>query len=278
MDLAQIDSLDLIVGEPVRLMQTISQAFRNARLSGHALGGYPGAIPETLEASYRIQDLSIAHWPDDVAGWKVGRILGDLAVHHGADRLLGPIFAKSVQYASEDGPTHFCAIPGGFCAVEAEYVFKLGADAPENVAVISDADVLDCVESLHIGVEIAGSPLSTINDLGPCVVISDFGNNMGLIVGAALKDWRDRLNDLSAVMTIDGQEIGSGHVTAFPRGILGSLRFALTNAEARGRPLKKGAYISTGAVTGVHEIKPGQAALADFGADGQIACVCFARA
>ena len=34
-----------------------------------------------------------------------------------------------------------------------------------------------------MGVEMAGSPLATINELGPTVVAADFGNNNGLILG-----------------------------------------------------------------------------------------------
>jgi 2-keto-4-pentenoate hydratase len=277
MALAQLDSLDLSVDAPTRLSQAIVGAFQSARLAGRALSEYPGNMPNNLVQAYAIQDAAIDAWPDTIAGWKVGRILGDLAVEYGADRLIGPIFDQSVQTVSEAKATQFGAITGGFCAVEAEYVFKIGVDTKMDGRWLSDSDALDLVASLHIGVEIAGSPLASINDLGPCVVISDFGNNAGLIVGPAIQDWRSRVNDLSASMSIEGVEIGRGHVSAFPDGIIGSLKFALTKAAQRCRPLKKGMYVSTGAVTGVHSIIAGQSAVADFGNNGRIACVCEAR-
>ncbi len=37
---------------------------------------------------------------------------------------------------------------------------------------------------MFIGIEIASSPLQNINDYGPAVVASDFGNNAGLLLGA----------------------------------------------------------------------------------------------
>ena len=47
----------------------------------------------------------------------------------------------------------------------------------------TDAEAADMVGALHIGVEPASSPLATINELGPAVVVSDFGNNAGLLLG-----------------------------------------------------------------------------------------------
>jgi 2-keto-4-pentenoate hydratase len=255
-------------------LKGIADAFRLARQSGYALADFPGDIPQTLGQGYALQDQAIDLWPDAIAGWKVGRILGELAHKHGAERLIGPIFDRNVQTYETPAIAEFAAISGGFCAVEAEYVFKLGADAPENVDELSTDQALDLVASLHIGIEIAGSPLVTINELGPCVVISDFGNNAGLIIGQQVLDWRARINDLEAVMRIDDLEIGRGSVQAFPGGISQALCFAIQVAAQRGKPLKKGMFISSGAVTGVHDIRAGQVAVADFGEYGAITCKC----
>jgi 2-keto-4-pentenoate hydratase len=254
----------------------IADAFRVARQTGKALAGFPGLRPVSLVESYGVQDEAIDLWPDDIAGWKVGRILGELADSLGADRLIGPIFGKSVQNYQSGTVADFVAITGGFCAVEAEYVFKLGHDAPQDGKPVSDEQALDLVATLHIGIEIAGSPLATINDLGPCIIISDFGNNAGLIIGPPVNNWRARIADLSASMTIDGVEIGRGDVSAFPGGIAQALSFAVNLAAKRGRPLKRGMLISSGAVTGVHSIHAGQSAVAHFGDDGEIACRCTA--
>jgi 2-keto-4-pentenoate hydratase len=254
----------------------IADAFRVARQTGKALAGFPGIKPTSPAEGYAVQDEAIDRWPDEIAGWKVGRILGELADLYGTDRLIGPIFKKTVQSHQSGEVTNFKAISGGFCAVEAEFVFKLGMDAPLDGQPLSNEQALDLVDALHIGVEIAGSPLSTINDLGPCVVISDFGNNAGLILGPPVKVWRARLGDFSASTKIDGIEVGRGTVEAFPGGIAQSLSFAINVAAKRGRPLKRGMLISTGAVSGVHSILAGQSAIADFGPDGAIGCLCHA--
>jgi 2-keto-4-pentenoate hydratase len=254
--------------------RVIADRFRAARQACVAVKDFPGAIPQSLNEAYAIQDIAIGAWPDTVAGWKVGRILGEAETKFGADRLIGPIFAQTIQTADGTKPTQFGAISGGFCAVEAEYVFVLGADAPTDASIMSNESALDLVAALHLGIEIAGSPLATINDLGPCVVVSDFGNNAGLILGPQIDDWRPKLGELSGQMSIDGTHVGEGGVHAFPGGIAQALSFAINTAGARGLPLKAGMMVSTGAVSGVHQIFAGQSAVATFGALGSMSCVC----
>ena len=250
----------------------IAGEFRAARMSRTALTDFPGPLPRILDESYAIQDVAIAHWPDELVGWKVGRILGDLVAVHGTDRLIGPIFAASLRTADGEGEQDFVAIADGFCAVEGEYVFELANDAEPNKTDYDASSALALVGQLWTGIEVAGSPLATINDLGPTVVVSDFGNNWGLILGKPVQNWQARLEDLTCSVTVNGDLVGTGLVTAFPGGITQSLVFALNCAASRGLPMKRGMLISTGAVSGVHDAKPGDHAIADFGPDGKIAC------
>jgi hypothetical protein len=60
------------------------------------------------------------------------------------------------------------------------------------------------------------------------VVVSDFGNNDGLILGEAIDDWPERpLADWSSRLYLDDVLIGSGSVTDLVGGPFESLRFAL---------------------------------------------------
>ena len=54
---------------------------------------------------------------------------------------------------------------------------------------------------------------------------------------------------------------------------LAALAFALRCNARRGRPLRAGDYISTGAATGVHSIGAGQSAEAIFTGVGTLKCV-----
>jgi 2-keto-4-pentenoate hydratase len=161
---------------------------------------------------------------------------------------------------------------GGFAAVEAEFVFRLARDAaPDKTAwTIDEASAL--VGDLILGVEPAGSPLASINALGPTAVASDFGNNNGLILGPKVDRWRDRLDAMTCRTLIDGVEVGTGGAASIPGGPFESLRFLLELTARRGRPLKAGDLISTGAATGIHDIVPGQTAKIIFDGLGEIVC------
>ncbi len=252
----------------------IAHAFVQARLGGRALTEYPGEVPASLAEAYDIQDIAIAAWPDRIAGWKLGRINAPHDANHGAGRLAGPIFSRNV-WAAGTTPTAFGVIAGGFAAVEAEYVLELGETAADRDDWTAET-VMPLVARVFAGVEIAGSPFAGINDHGPTVTASDFGNNAGLILGEPIADWSSRLAGLTCETRIDDVVIGTGGAASIPNGPLDSLAFLLNLLHRRGRRLEAGQLVSTGAATGVHSIAIGQSACADFGEDGWIQCAAVA--
>lgn len=249
----------------------IAGSFVAARQDARALPGFPGEPPANLETSYRVQDEAIALWPDEIAGWKIGRVQPPQAAALGAERLAGPIFKHLVWQA--EGEVSFPVYENGFAAVEAEYVFRIGTDAPPTKTEWTREEAAALIGAMHIGVELAGSPLSTINDLGATVVVSDFGNNHGLILGPEVADWRAKLEaGLTAETFIDGASVGTGGANAGDDGPLEALAFLARHLAKRGKPLKAGQLISTGAVTGVHDIRIGQRSRVSFNGSGDIFC------
>lgn len=239
-------------------MDVRAQAFVRARLAAKALPAYPGALPATLAEAYAIQDQAIRLWPGRIAGWKVGRINPPWDNILGTDRLAGPIFTDQVVTATGTGPVDAFVLEGGFGAVEGEIILVCGEDAPEQKTSWSLEEAAEMVGSALIGAEIASSPFAEINDHGPLVTISDFGNNNGLILGQALENWRQA--DWLFRTRIDGASVGTGKPDSIPGGPLESLRALLEITASRGLPLRRGMYVSTGAVTGVHQIQAGQTA------------------
>jgi 2-keto-4-pentenoate hydratase len=251
----------------------IAAAFVEARLQARALPDFPGQIPERLADSYACQDAAISMWPDRVVGWKVGLIPNELPSDPGVGRLAGPLFARQVVTAWPGVLAEFPVFVGGFAAVEAEYVLRLGQDAPAGKTSWTPDEGRALVETMHIGVETAGSPLATINKLGPTVVVSDFGNNAGLVLGPEIPGWRERALESFTCRTFVAEElVGEGGALSLPGGPFEALKFLLEMSAQRGRPLKAGDLVSTGAATGIHEIAAGQSARADFGRDGTIEC------
>ena len=248
----------------------IAEQFTRARLAARALTEFPGAVPADLQTAYRCQDLALERWPDPVAGWKVARIAPAQQSQYAEERLIGPVFARNVQVAAP-GRTIDCPVfEGGFAAVEAEIVICVGRDAPPDKFAWTLDEAADFVGELCIGIEIASSPLATLNELGPGAVVSDFGNNWGVVVGTAVEDWRG-LYEVTAQTFIDDEFVGRG-VTSMRQGPLGALAFTLAKAARRGRPLQAGAVISTGMITGVHNIRPGQRSQHIFQGLGEVGC------
>jgi 2-keto-4-pentenoate hydratase len=246
----------------------VAETFVNARRAAAALADFPGVPPSDLDGAYACQDIAIALWDDRIAGWKIGRIGPDLEARFGRSRLCGPIFSRAVWRAGAE-PVEFPVFEGGFAAVEAEFVYVVGKDAPAWKLQWSREEAQEMVGAVHIGVEPAGSPLATINALGPTVVVSDFGNNAGLILGPEAPEVDEALLCESF---IDGQSVGRGRAADMPGGPLESLRFLLENCARRGKPLQAGHLVTTGAITGVHDIRVGQSARLSFGRYGEIEC------
>ncbi len=253
--------------------QDIAARFVAARRAGASLAAFPGSIPATLADAYRVQDAGIARVNDSVGGWKVGRILPPQSTQFGADRLAGPIFSRSIQHAAAGLSSTGSIYAGGFGAAEAELLLRLGrAPAPgQSKFTLEEAAAL--IDAVHVGLEIASSPLATINELGPPVIISDFGNNNGLIIGPEIANWASRnIADLPVAMLIDGIQVGRGSAAVFTDGPIGSVRFLLELMAQRGISLAPGTWISSGAITGVHDVKGSQRIEARFGDGLSIGC------
>ncbi|MDP3459510.1 MAG: hypothetical protein Q8S09_09565 [Hyphomonas sp.] len=235
-------------------------AFVEARLAGRSLAAYPGPRPVTLAEAYGVQSQAISLWPDRIVGWKVGRINAPFDDQYGTDRLAGPIFSRQLSRAGEAEDSIFL-FTGGFGAVEGEIVIEVGADAPASKHDWSLAEAAEIAAVARLGVEVASSPFAGINDHGPLVTISDFGNNNGLILGGEIESWREASPaDWRLRMLIDGVEVGAADASTIPGGPLESFRAVLEICARNGHPLRRGMHVTTGAVTGVHPIRARQSA------------------
>jgi 2-keto-4-pentenoate hydratase len=239
----------------------VARAFVSARQKAAPLTAFPGNPPRDLAEAYAIQEAAIGLWPDEIAGWKVGLVAPAEQATLQDRRLAGPIFARGVVRTQPDMRVPLTAIPRGFAAIEVELVAAVGDDAPPGKTEWTLEEAAGLVREWHLGVEFAASPLATINDLGATVVICDFGNNSGLVVGSPLE--RALLADPGKLLcraVIDGHQVGSASAASLPGGPLEALRFLAGHLASRGRPLRARQWVSTGAITGVHPVQPGQQA------------------
>jgi 2-keto-4-pentenoate hydratase len=248
----------------------IARAFVEARTSGAGIADYPGALPQSLDEAYGIQERAIRLFGARVAGWKVGKIPEPLDATYGANRLTGPIFAESVVEALDGQVPEMPIFTEGFGAAEAEYLLRLGSLPDRFDRDWTNEAVAAFVDEVRIGIEVASSPFPGINEHGPAVTVSDFGNNNGLVIGQAI-DRNSGFLDWPVALTVDGTMAGEGTAGGMLDGPFGAVRFLFELAANRQLPLAPGQWISTGAVTGVHQVRVGAAVEARFG-DKRVRC------
>jgi 2-keto-4-pentenoate hydratase len=138
-------------------------------------------------------------------------------------------------------------------------------------------ETAELIGAVHAGIEVASSPLGSINEIGPVAVISDFGNNNGMVIGPEIRDWRESgFEQWEVVTAINGGVVGTGQAAAFPDGAIGAARFLFELMARRGIALQPGQWISSGAVTGVHAARPGQRVEARFRDGLSVSCMLVA--
>jgi 2-keto-4-pentenoate hydratase len=255
-----------------RAERATARAFLKARRAAVALGEYPGTAPGDLAQAYRIQDLALEEWGRPAVGWKVGRIPDPVVGQYGANRLAGPIFAVE-ETKGRDDPPIMPIFEGGFGAAEAEFLLRVGkapsiADGP-----VTPQAAKRHVDAVHVGIEVASSPFSGINAGGPAVTISDFGNNNGLVIGPEIPDWQQvDFESWPVELQIGDRIAGTGKAADLPDGVFGAAAFLFNLLAGRGIAIRHGDWISTGAVTGVHEVEPGADVEARFGSFSSARC------
>jgi 2-keto-4-pentenoate hydratase len=249
--------------------ESISTAFVDARRAGHVLDAFPGAYPTSMDEAYRIQDNAITLAASEVGGWKVGRVATELVDSYGAVRIGGPIFSNQIVHAA-NGEAVAMPVLSGFAAVEAEILLKIG-EVPDGELTLASAPAY--VSEVRLGIEIASSPFPGINQHGPAVTASDFGNNFGLVVGPTIANWQDiDLLNAATCLQIDGVTEGEGVLANMLDGPFGALVFINGMLRRRNLSLKVGDWISTGAITGVHTITAGCSATASFAEAYSVSC------
>ena len=248
----------------------ISDTLVRAREDRIILDRFPGDLPSGLGEAYQVQDRSIGLWQDDVVAWKVGGIPPYLRDVLGQDWVTGPIYRKR-QAIADGRPVQMAVFQGGFAAVEAEIILELGDLESLSSSEPTAQEITPYIASCSIGVEIASSPMPDINIIGPLAVISDFGNNHGMIVGTEIMDWSpEKLSSIKVETFVEGELVGTAFPPAPPAGPMGAAAFLVGNLKRRGRSIPKGLRISSGALTGIHDVVVGQTSKVVFEGVGEI--------
>ncbi len=233
---------------------SLSENLIAARQSCSQLDTFPGVLPETPEDAYHVQDLCIAGWNDKLVGWKVAGLKTELHEQFKAQRQSGPVFEKGLQFSTGEDHVLAPVFAKGFAAIEAEFVIELADVSTLPTSNLTLEDAQKAIAKVFIGIEIASSPMKHTHSYGTFSPISDFGNNAGVIVGPEITNWRELdLSSIGVSVKVANETVGSGKAKPGLGGPLGALSYLIEHLAKRGHTIDAGTYVSSGAITGVHQ-------------------------
>ncbi|MBO6521419.1 MAG: fumarylacetoacetate hydrolase family protein [Rhodospirillales bacterium] len=239
-----------------------------ARAEGRLLPRELVAEVAERNMSYKVQAAAAKAAGLTRAGWKIAATSEMAQELLGMDGpSIGPVFKEHLYQPGDTLPVH----TAHGAAIECEIAFRMGDDLPDD-HIVSFEDLMDATADAFIAVELVGCRFEGgFKDAGISVCISDFSFNGGLVVGPDIPGWMDMyLATVSAEVTVNGEKGNAGTGEAVLGNPAFALQWAATEAYTIGMPLKKGDVISTGTMTGVTPVKPGDELICDFGELGQI--------
>ena len=218
--------------------------------------------------AYAIQAEAVAAAGLNRAGWKVAATSPVAQQLIGMDGpSIGPVFSEHLYKPG----AALVARPEHGAAVECEIAFVMARDL-DGVPDIARDDLLAATDTALIAVELVGCRFEGgFKGAGTLACISDFSFNAALVTGSAIPGWREMdLKAASASVVVNGETVNQGTGAAVLGDPVEALRWAANEAAAIGLPFKAGDIITTGTMTGVSAVKPGDHVVGDFGPLGRI--------
>ena len=207
----------------------------------------PELMPADLDEAYAIRGEfeagEIARGRGHVAGYKIGLTTPIMQKLCGVDEpCFGAIFAGEVHHGRAT------LAVGDHCrlGIETEIAVRLGEDLPDPAG---PDRVAAAVESCMAAIELLEDLRHDYKRLSAAAMVAGNVWNAGAVLGRPVADWRRLdLAALSARLTINGREIGSGRGGDVMGNPLNALSWLATKLAAAGTPLRRGMVVLTGSM------------------------------
>jgi 2-keto-4-pentenoate hydratase len=234
---------------------SVAQILADARVQGRKLETYPDGVPvtETEAFSVQCQAARLTGWTQ--TGWKIGctsKMAKEMLRADGP--FPGPIYAERTFANDGEVPVNDQSIR----LVEPEIAFTMAQTLPAGDAQHSVADVIAAVASVHLSLELVNRRLPGGLEDGNMWNIADGGCNDAFTLGPAndvLPAGAYSALELIVSKNDQPETVGAG-INA-----LGGPDIALTwlanYLNANGFALQAGDVVTTGVVTGLVYVAPG---------------------
>jgi 2-keto-4-pentenoate hydratase len=251
---------------------TLAEALWAARIGGHVIAVAPEQRPTTAAAAYAVQATMLERADLAQVGWKIGATTAATQALLGVDEpLLGPLFAPHCHPDGAEVKLVAAHRPG----LESEFLVGLATDLPPRDRPYEASEVAAAVEFVAPAFEIIGCRFEGGLAGEGLLVVADGGGNAAIVRGQAVRDWRRfDLGRHAVRLRVNGAEVAAGSSSDLLFGEpIGAVAWLANHALLKERGLRRGEMVMTGTCTGLTFIKPGDAAMADYGDFGQVRAI-----
>ncbi|MFN0090685.1 MAG: 2-keto-4-pentenoate hydratase [Acidimicrobiales bacterium] len=225
--------------------------------------------PADLAEGYAVQDQLSRLLGQRVLGWKVA------ATNDAAQRGLGvaePFSGRLLDGAIDASPAAVApSLLPGRPLLECEVGLRLAAPLRPEGAPCTREQAAGCVGAAVACFELPGSRFTSLGGVGAPSLVADNAVAARLVAGPDVA--YDPGMDLAAIgvrLHVNGEVLAEGIGATVLGDPLNSLVWLADHLAARGLWLETGALVSTGALTGLHALRPGDHARAEFTGLGTI--------
>jgi 2-keto-4-pentenoate hydratase len=182
-----------------------------------------------------------------IVGYKIGLTTPIMQQLCGVDEpVYGAIFENEVHHGrAELAADNYCRL-----GIETEIALRLGEDLPVGgIGGLWRDRAAGAVESCMAAIELLEDLRHDYKRLSAAAMVAANVWNAGIVVGAPVSDWRRLdLAQLTARLSINGREIGSGKGGDVMGNPLNALAWLAETRAAAGTPLRRGTIVMTGSM------------------------------
>jgi 2-keto-4-pentenoate hydratase len=226
-----------------------------------------GCAPANLEEAYAIQDRFVARLGRPV-GYKIAYINRAVQERLG---ISAPLFGRLVEGRVFQSPAKLEAARFSNLIVETEFSFRMARALPASAAPFTLAEVESAIAAAIPSLELADSRFRSWRSLAAADAIADNALGSRWVGGAERADFRALdLAALEVTTEVNGRAVARGRGANVLGSPIRALHWLANALAQQGRALAAGDLVTTGCCTDILEVRPGDAATADFGPLGAV--------
>ncbi len=243
--------------------EELADHLAEARRAGRQIDHLPARLlPPDADEAYRVNALVGDRLGWKQLGWKIAATTESVRTKLGTG---GPIYGRTFTKFRHASPVRLKHAELLDPLVECEFFITLARNLEPRERSWTMPEVVDAIATVHAGIEVAECrfPMRALPPLP--AILADGSASGRYVFGNAIEDWRAGLASHRVSLEVDGKEVRSGTGADVMGDPIAPLLWLAEERRRYGDGLKTGATISTGSMTGMLPIRPGQHVLARFG-------------